>query len=72
VSGEEETLDGGHLLFPVRKPSLILVLRASQPEVRDKDDYLLLGFITPFLYEFLHRMFTKYLHNLLLGGNALA
>jgi hypothetical protein len=58
---------GGHLLFLVRKPTLMLVLRASQPEVRDKDDYFLLGFITPVLYEFLYRMFEKYLHNLLLG-----
>jgi len=45
----------------------MLVLRASHPEVRDKDDYFLLGFITPVLYEFLYRMFAKYLHNLLLG-----
>jgi hypothetical protein len=57
----------GHLLFLVTKPSLMLVLRLSQPEVRDKDDYFLLGFITRVIYEFLYRMFAKYLHNLLFG-----
>jgi hypothetical protein len=51
MSGKRETLDGGHLLFPVRQPALILVLRGSRPEVTDRNDSLLLQCI-PFFIRF--------------------